>query len=230
MPRIPLVFAAIALGFAPTARAETRSYDLRDFSKLEVSALYDVEYVQSSTYSITIDSPTDDFARIIVEKRGDTLNIRRPNNFRSYGERPADRVRIFAPTLDQIDMHAAMRFRADKLKARSVEFNLHAAVEIDVRNVDIDTLAINSHAGVQAKFAGRCDDLRISSHAGSVIDAQKLKCAHVEIGAYTGVTASVYASESLDAEAHLGSTIRVAGHPRTLKRTARMSSNIELLD
>src|SRR5690349_3992697 len=102
----------MALSAAP-AFAETRSYDFKTFTKLEISAGYEVTFTQAPQRSVTIES--DDFSRIVVEQTGDTLRIKRPRNTDLHG-RVHDVVRITAPDLDAADLAAGVKFRADGLR------------------------------------------------------------------------------------------------------------------
>lgn len=234
MLRASLLVAAglVASATAPAAVAETRSYDFKDFRRISISALYEVEFVQSPTWSITIDSRSNSFEDIIVEKKGDLLHVGRPEGSWQDGKRKHDDkrdiVRISAPSLSAIDLHAAVTFRSRALKTDRLDLDMHAAVDLDMAGIDAKTINVQSHAGVQAKLSGVCGDLNIASHTGADLDAHDLKCSKVDISAHTGANASVFATQSLTASAHRGSNIRVAGHPKSVTRTASMASEIEI--
>jgi hypothetical protein len=234
MHRASLLIAACLLpvALAPAAFAETRTYDFRDFKRIAVSALYEVEFVQSPTYSISIESKTNGFDAITVEKKGDTLVIGRPENSwrdRKHDDRDVhDIVRISAPSLTALELHAAVNFRSKSLKTDTLNLELHAAVDLDMANIEARTIKMESHAGVQAKLSGTCSELTLASHTGAEIDAGELKCSKVDVDAHTGANASVFASQSLTAKARMGSTIRVAGHPKTVSKNAGMASDIEI--
>jgi hypothetical protein len=236
MHRASLLLAAslLSLMLAPAAFSETRTYDFKDFKKLSVSALYEVEFVQAPTYSITIDSKTNRFDDILVEKKGDMLMIGRPdhgwNDNRRNREDVRDVVRISAPNLNELDLHAAVNFRARAMKTDKLDLNLHAAVDLDIAGIDAKTIVIESHAGVQAKLSGTCGDLSLATHTGADVDAHDLKCSTVSVEAHTGADASVFASQSVKASARMGSTIRVAGHPKSVQKEISKTGDIQIAD
>jgi hypothetical protein len=236
MRRASLLLAASLLTatLAPAAFAETRTYDFKDFKRLSVSALYEVEYVQSPIYSITIESKTNRFDDILVEKKGDTLSIGRPqrewNDNRRNRDDVRDVVRISAPTLTELELHAAVNFRSKALKADRLDLNLHAAVDLDIAGIDAKTINVESHAGVQAKLAGACSALVITTHTGADVDANNLKCSTVSVEAHTGADVSVFASQSVKASARMGSTVHVAGHPKSVTKSTSKTGDIVIAD
>lgn len=236
MHRAHLVLAAslLCIALAPAAFGETRTFDFKDFKRLSVSALYDVEFVQAPAYSITIDSKAHSFDDILVEKKGDMLSIGRPKNAWNDDRRKHDDVRevvrISAPNLSEIELHAAVNFRSKALKTDRLDINLHAAVDLDMAGIDAKTINVESHAGVQAKLAGACSELVIATHTGADVDASNLQCSTVSVEAHTGADVSVFASQSVKASARMGSTVRVAGHPKSVTKSISKTGDIVIAD
>ncbi|HOY78649.1 MAG TPA: DUF2807 domain-containing protein, partial [Hyphomonadaceae bacterium] len=125
--------AVAAVGLAAPASAEVRTYNLAGFKKIEASAAFKIEFTQSPTYSVVIDSKYDGLHNIIVEKVGDTLRITRPQNKNIKGKLE-DVVRISAPTLEALKFDAAIEFEADTLKVNDLTIVSKAAVDVDIKN------------------------------------------------------------------------------------------------
>src|SRR5262245_8180748 len=133
-----LVVPAIALLFAAPAVAETRSYDVKDFKKIRVNSVYEVEFVQGPKFSVEIDSQYGDFSFIIVKKDGDTLRITRPAGMHSQPLH--DVVRISAPDLEELGLHSAVDFKAKNLNLDVLALDLHSAVTLDIQGMKVDDL------------------------------------------------------------------------------------------
>jgi hypothetical protein len=113
------------------AFADTKTFNLSGFKKIEADSAFTIEFTQSPNYSVVVDSRHDNMDKIIVEKSGDTLRITRPNdtNIRHEIE---DIVRISAPNLEAIKLHSAVKFTADKLSTGDLDIDVHSATQVTI--------------------------------------------------------------------------------------------------
>jgi len=214
------VTAAIvaAAGLAGPAHAETRTYNFTGFKRIEASAAFTIEFTQSPTYSVVVDSKYNTLDKIIIEKIGDTLRITRPKNTNIKGK-VEDIVRIFAPDLDALDLDAAIKFSAPSLNIDNLAIDADAAVTIDIANLKANLITINADAATKLTLSGSCTKLDATLDAASKITADTLKCRETHIDARTASSAHVFASDKAIARAGTASTINVSGNPRDFQES-----------
>jgi hypothetical protein len=222
--RLALITASLALIAAP-AFAETRTYDFKSFTRLDIAAGYEVIFTQAPQRSVTIDS--DDFSRIIAEQNGGTLRITRPKNTNLRGK-VHDVVRISAPDLDEADLSAGVKFRTDGLDVDTLILDINAGVEAHFSRIKAQTITLDVNAGVEVDISGECGALTIEAEAGVDVDASGLRCRTADIDAGVGSSVRVYAIDSVKADASLGASISVAGNPKSIDKHASMGGSITI--
>jgi hypothetical protein len=225
----PLLLLTAVMIFAAPALAETKTYDIRDFSKLKIDTAYEVEFTQGPNWSVSVDSEYNNLDKIIVEKKGDTLVIHRPDG-QMHQRNIHDVVRITAPRLTEIDVNTAVKFTATRLDAPSLTIDAHTAANLDIEDLHAENLTIHGDAAASLMLAGECGKLTLDISSGSKADARALKCREVKVDADAASSARVFASTTMDAEANSASSIRVSGKPANIKQHKDMVSTITLID
>src|ERR1700754_378296 len=86
---------------ATPAFADTRTFNLSGFKKIEADSAFTIEFTQSPNYSVVVESKYDNMDKIIFEKSGDTLRITRPKNT-NIRPQIEDVIRVSAPNLEAI--------------------------------------------------------------------------------------------------------------------------------
>jgi hypothetical protein len=235
--RLFLASAIIATSAAATfmavtgpASAETRSYSLSGFTKIEATAGFTIEFTQSPAWSVVIDSEYNNLDKIIVEKVGDTLKISRPKNTHIRGE-VHDVIRISAPDIDALNLDAAIRFSAPSLNVDNLAIHANAAIVVDIQNLKTGALDINADAASKITLAGSCTKLDLTIGAATKVMAEGLKCRETHIDAGTASSVHAFASDKAVASAGMASSVLISGHPRDFKESHdRFGSSVSLAD
>jgi hypothetical protein len=217
--------SSLALALAAPAFAETRTYDFRNFKKIDISAGYEVIFTQSPQTSVTIES--DNFNRITAKQTGDTIKIGRPENTTIRG-RVHDVVRISAPDLEQAKLNAGVKFRVDGLQVDNLDLDINAGVEADFIRVNARNITLDANAGVEVKLDGGCEMLNIDASAGVEIDASDLRCKSANVDAGVGSSVRVHTVERIVADAGMGASIRVAGSPKEVQKHASLGGSVSV--
>lgn len=216
-----LATAAIA---AP-AFAETRSYDFKTFSRLDIAAGYEVVFIQGAQRSVTIES--EDFSKVEARQDGNTLVIGRPQHTNLRG-RVHDVVRITAPSLEAIELSAGVKFATSALNVGDIKLDLSAGVEADMSGVRAKRIDLDTSAGVTVKLAGECQDLHVDASAGVTVKAEDLRCRTADVDASAGSSVRVSASDKVNADAGVGASIRVAGKPKDVDKHISLGGSISV--
>jgi hypothetical protein len=220
-----LLISASILATAP-AFAETRTYNVNSFSKLDISAGYEVQFTQAPQRSVTVES--DNFDRIIVEQRGDTLRVACPRNTNLRGK-VRDIVRISAPELDEVQLNAGVKFRVDGLNVDDLTLDINAGVNASFQRVSAKSIELDAAAGVDVELDGTCESIRVDASAGVKVDASQLKCRSADVDADAGSSVRVHSSERIVADAGVGASIRVGGSPKTVDKQASLGGSVSLV-
>jgi hypothetical protein len=217
-----LLLAASAL--AMPAFADTKSYTFNTFTRLDISAGYEVIFTQAPQRSVTIES--SDFSKIEIEQRGETLRVGRPENTNINGRRPPDIVRISAPDLEEAALNAGVKFTADGLSVENLVLDINAGVKAVFAHVQAQTIRLDANAGVDVELAGTCQTLEVEASAGVDVDAEQLRCSRAIVDAGVGSSVSVHATGSVSADAGLGASIRVAGGPKDVDKQTSLGGSV----
>ncbi len=220
-----LAASSLVIALAAPAFAETRSYDFRNFNRIDISAGYEVIFTQSNQTSVTIES--DNFDRITASQSGDTIKIGRPKNTNIRG-RVNDVIRISAPDLEQAKLGAGVKFLVDGLQVDNLDLDINAGVEANFKRVNARRIALDASAGVEAKLDGACDNLSVEASAGVDIDASGLRCKSADVDASVGSSVRVHAVDRIVADAGMGASIRVAGSPKEVDKHASLGGSVSI--
>lgn len=238
--------ALTALVLVSSAAAETKTYDLSGFKKIEASKGFEIRFKQSQTWSVHIDSRYNNLDRIVVEKVGDTLRILRPDGFcmrvtrdgstpKSGQDRGCithnveDIVTISAPSLEALKLHAGVTFSADTLKLDKLAIDASAGIDIEIDDLRVDELKVDLQSGSRLKAAGTCARVGMTLGAGTSVEASDLKCHEADIDAGVASSVEAYASERAHASAGISSSVLISGKPgKFTKSTSKFASTVSL--
>ena len=199
--------AAILL-FA-TANAETKNYDIADFTRISASAGVEVEATVGGEYSVRAEGAAENIERLKIKKSGSTLKIGRERtgfNFRWRGGAPT--VYVSLPALE--------------------EANTSSGAEFSVTGVSADRFYASASSGSELELEGNCSRFDADASTGAVLDAEDLICRDVEIDVSTGAEAKVHASESIDASASTGGDVRVYGSPQSRDVSRSLGGDVDI--
>ena len=129
----------------------TKEFNLRDFTRIEVSGAFDVEIVQSDSFVVSVTS--DDFPHIRVETVKDTLRIRRQGIEWLAPFHSQPKARIALPSLYEVTFSGASKGKVQNFKssndfaiALSGASHLEAS-DISASNVSLELTGASSLTG-----------------------------------------------------------------------------------
>jgi hypothetical protein len=190
---IPMVLAALsaAIGAAGEAAAETRSYNLSGFDRINVSAGVDVTLTQGP-FSVKADERNGDFSKLVVEVRGNTLRVSRKNSWLNWNG-PDYSVTVSAPSFTEI--------------------GVSSGAALEGRNLALRDLEVGVSSGSNVALTGSCVGLRVEISSGADFDGEGLKCETASVDASSGADADAYATRSANGDASSGANVTFHGQP-----------------
>lgn len=206
--RTTLLCAALAVALAPAATAETRSYNITGFNGVAASSSANVELKQGP-FSITADS-SGSLEDLIIEKRGDTLVVKRESRgWWGGGSRARINVTVTAPDIGRLDASSSADINAS-----------------GYRFADLD---VNVSSSGNVSLSGTCGSLDLNVSSSGDFRGEGLRCDSARVNASSSGDADVFATRSADGAASSSGDIRIHGKPPQVQRHTSSSGSVKVL-
>ncbi len=189
----------------------TESYDFRDFSRIEAHGGFEVEVTMGGSFSIEITADDNVHEYIVVEKSGDTLDIRLRGT--RFYHSVTLRAEITMLNLYRLELSGGSQ--AD-ITGFSSEHDFEADLSGGSRlNGDISAgdVEFELSGGSQVELEGEGEDLTIDASGGSQLDLEDFPIDDASINMSGGSRATINISGTLDADLSGGSRIFYIGTP-----------------
>lgn len=193
-----LFFALSAAGAlcAPSALAqESRTFDLPDFNRIDVSAGVVLIADVGGPQSILVETKNGDFSDFEIGVRDGELNVSRQWNRLSWHNKKSDyKVTLSVPALRALEASSGSHAKVSKIQA--------ADFLIDVSS------------GAHASLDGVCENCTLDLSSGANVDAKDLECGAAQIDVSSGGHGEITAINSVIADASSGGFVAVYGNPQ----------------
>lgn len=193
-PIYAAAFVTVGVLTPALAQAETRSIEGQSFHAIDARGPYQLNIVAgASAARVQANGSADHLSDLDMRVENGVLQIRRHCNgiCNSNGTRAV--IDVSAQALDSV----AIGWGADGA----------------VQHVAADRFNVHVSMGSDLTLDGTCGSLTVAASMGADIHAANLHCNEVSADASMGADMAVYASQSIDAHAGMGSDIRVLGKP-----------------
>jgi len=193
-PIYAAAFLAVGVLTPTLAQAETRSIEGQSFHAIDARGPYQLNIVAGAPAAhVTANGTADHLSDLDMRVENGVLQIRRHCSgiCNSHGTRAV--IDVSAPALDSV----AVGWGADA----------------SVQHIAADNFNVHVSMGSDLTIDGTCRSLTVAASMGADIHASNLHCNDVSADASMGADMAVYASQSIDAHAGMGSDIRVLGKP-----------------
>ncbi len=198
---------ATAAALASPAFAETRSYTLSGFDRVDVSAGVDVRLSQGP-FSVKADERNGDFGKLILEVRGNTLRVSRKTDLLSWNG-PDYAVTVSAPTY--------------------VEVSVSSGAALEGHNLSLKDLEVGVSSGADVELSGSCAGLRVDISSGADFDGEGLRCETASVDASSGADADAFATRSANGDASSGADITFHGKPAAFTKDTSSGGSVRAL-
>ncbi len=184
----------------------TKTIDLTDFDRIEISGVYDLTVEAGEDYSIKVSGSAREIDRIEASVSDGVLELsqKKKNSWRRK-QHGVDAV-ITMPTISGLEVSGV--------------------VDGTVSGIDVERFNLAISGVGDVTLSGRCDQLEASVSGVGDLDADGLECRDVEIRVSGVGDASVYASESVDATVSGMGDIDVYGKPENVTKSDSMFAEV----
>ncbi|MEZ5893722.1 MAG: DUF2807 domain-containing protein [Parvularculaceae bacterium] len=187
--------ALAAAAIAQPAAAETRTYDVAAFDRIDVSAGLKVVAAAGGKQKVTVETDMGDYSDFQIEVDDGVLIVSREWNGLRWRSRKADyTVFVTAPSLKGLEASAGS----------------HASVA----KVDSKQFLIDISSGAYAEISGKCGMCIVDLSSGAALSAVDLVCDRAEVEVSSGGHGQLSVLNELIGDASSGGHAAIYGNPQ----------------
>jgi hypothetical protein len=190
---LPTVNFSIFSGIKGSGVAKIEKRDVRDFKKIDVSGIINVEVVAQKDFSVEVEADDNLLEHIRTEVQGDTLKLYTKDR---VSPKTKIRVIIAMPDLTGADLSGVSKLNASNIKTESFKLDVSGASKIEI--------------------SGEAQDLNIDVSGASKINAEELKVAKANVDVSGASHITVNATEEVKVEASGASKVNYVGEPKNV--------------
>lgn len=188
----PLAGCVVGMASGEPYKESLRS-SYTNFSRVDVSAGVEA-VVSQGPFDVKGEIKRgENFDKLIVEVKGDTLHISRQSQWLGGMNQPEYRVTVAAPA-----------YKA---------FEVSSGASLDGANLSLQDIDVEVSSGGSAELSGTCTSLDVDVSSGARFDGEGLKCDKAKVGASSGGSADAFATLVADGDASSGGSVTFHGSP-----------------
>ncbi|WP_247237264.1 head GIN domain-containing protein [Telluribacter sp. SYSU D00476] len=213
--------ASVALALAD----DTRTFNLSNFSKLEIGSAYRIQVKQGSTYSVTASGQKQDLDDLEARVSNGTLSIRYKQE-KWKNRRETVQINITMPELDAVDFSGACVANVTGFSSnKNMNIEVSGASKVTM-DVSAPKVHLNLSGASVLTLNGKADVLNGELSGASVYKGTSFPVREANLGASGASKASVVANTSLTADASGASSISYSGSAREVRSNTSGASSI----
>lgn len=220
---IAIVVIALSANSIAIKAQENKDIAISNFNEVSVSNGIDLYLTQSSSENIRVNAHTDLLKNVVVEKKGNNLNIRYKDNI-SWGrlfKGQSIKVYVNYKTLQAISASGGSDvYSQNTLKTDKLSISASGGSDIDL-NVVAKDIQIQTSGGSDVNIKGNATNMEASSSGGSDIDALGFVVENARVTASGGSDTNVHVTKALDVTASGGSDVNYKGNPAVKKSSGK---------
>ncbi len=212
-----LTVSMFALAAAGAAVADgddkiTRNLDLSGFERIEISGVYELDVRVGPGYSIEISGPDDEMNRVEASVKNGVLILDQRD--RKRGEKR----RGWRDNREGIDAVITL--------PSLTGLEVSGVVDGKISGIDADRFDIDISGVGDMELDGECGTLDADVSGVGDLDAEALECRVVSVEVSGVGSASVYASEEVEAQVSGMGDIDIYGSPEKVRKESSMFADI----
>ena len=212
--RKSIIALSLAAAWTAAANAETKTFDVDGFDKIQVSSGLDVYFEAGEDTSVSAEQRDGNWDDLEVSVRGDTLVLKRPRRSGfSWGRRPSYSITVSAPIVSELSVHAGSDVEGKGMSGETVIISTSSGSEAEVEDIEAENVELEASSGSDLTVSGTCLNVEAKSSSGADIEADELICETAKASASSGSDIELFASVRLVASASSGADIDVEGSP-----------------
>lgn len=186
----------------------SKTYDLKDFDKIDVAGVYELHVNVGGDYAIEISGPQTQMDRVEVSVSNGELRLDERQHETHWRNHRSLTATITVPALSAVD--------------------ISGVVDGEIKGVASDSFSSDISGVGHMEIDGTCGRLKADVSGVGELNAEDLKCKNVDVEVSGVGKASVYASEAVKASVNGMGEIRVSGSPAQVEKSGGLFSKIRV--
>lgn len=188
----------------------TQTFDFKDFDRVSVSGVYEVDIEVGPSFSISLSGPEKEMDNVKVYTENGTLHLARKNKNerkKNNNQKGIDAT-ITLPDLEGM--------------------KVSGVASGDITNVDAEDFDLKVSGVAEVEIEGSCNNLTARVSGVGELDAKDFECKDVDVTLSGVGEVTVFASESVDVKASGVGDVQVYGNPSTVSKKKAMFTNVTI--
>ncbi|KRA45593.1 head GIN domain-containing protein [Devosia sp. Root635] len=213
----------LGLTLAGTAHAESRSFELSGFDKVDIAAGLDAVIRQGDFAVSATSNNLDALDNLQLSVVDGVLRARLDESFLDFifsgglvGMLINDNtltIDITLPALTGLEASAGADVRAEGITSDQLDVTASSGANISLPDARLGTVRAGSSSGADLTLSGTADSISAEASSGADLDAADLVAATAKAEASSGADVSVHATARLAVNASSGGDVNVHGNP-----------------
>lgn len=189
-----------------------RTYEIDDFSELEINSALHVKVKKGNKYSFQINGKKSDVDDVVIDKTGDVLSVDyKGDMMRSNKKRRVINVYIVMPDLNAVQFGNASKVYVSGFREDYMDIKLNGAAFADF-DVDVNSINAKVEGASKLDLNGSGNRLKVKVSGASTLNAYDFSADVTEVETHNASVARVYASDHLIINSHGASNVTYKGH------------------
>jgi len=218
-----VVMASILLSGCASGPYNTKTIDVKNFSKIRIDTFGEFIIDQGDTESLTIEAPRDYLRYIIAEVTDDTLVIRTRRGFFGGPVRRAV-FTIGVKDLEDVSLTGAGAIKVYSLETDALGINLTGAGSIEIDDLTANSLDVNLTSAGAIIVSGTADKQDVNLTGVGSYEAGDLKTEDTDVLLTGAGSAVVWAEDDLNIEVTGVGSVSFFGSPSIYQNITGLGS------
>lgn len=187
-----------------------RSFNLKDFDKLDMGSAFIINVIQGSTYKVDIRGREQDVKEIIGKVSGSTLDLHFPSNWSGNKHRKEVYVNIIMPKLTEANFSGASKSTVSGFSSDKLSISVSGA-SVSNFKVNAKALSIDCSGASSLTLIGSGQNIEADVSGASNVNSLDYKVTSVNIDASGASDIKLFVTSKIVADASGASSIRYKG-------------------
>jgi phage shock protein PspC (stress-responsive transcriptional regulator) len=201
---------------APAADSITRTFDVRDFDKIEAHGTNRINLIQGENFSVSATGPEDDINELKLTNENGSLLAYREDRFRIciFCRQHEVTIDVTMPDLSFVDASGASRVTSSDFVVDNFTLEASGASRADIK-LSANQIKIDLSGASTADLIGQANGMNFKISGASRLNADQFTTSIAE-GRTSGASkAFLWVNDELHVTASGASKVRYKGQPRT---------------
>tara|TARA_R110002072_G_scaffold302060_2_gene483624 strand:- start:48884 stop:49588 length:705 start_codon:yes stop_codon:yes gene_type:complete len=149
-----------------------KSFDITDFTEIDVSSAIEVELLQSDDYKVTLECNDNVVEVIDISKKEEILRVKVKGSYAFTNVKI--KVTIHAPAINRIESSGASSITIEDYEAKNFELDFSGASEINAKLIVSEQLKVEASGASSIKLRGKAKNVSLDFSGASDFDSKKL--------------------------------------------------------